>query len=182
MNPTRIIFPKEEAHQLWMKYREHRDVATPQDRKIEDIYRRISRGEKVIKAIESIRQAGLDANGDPRLALIRADANICFYRKETNQVVFRMDSWGSDNWHRRRIVVPWQGMGFGSTKKSIVPLIPLHLRPKTSLTNYHILFEAEWQMIPPTDPMLLRRFGNDLWLVVAAWDLTAVERAVLGGA
>ena len=26
---------------------------------------------------------------------------------------------------------------------------------------------------------LLRRFGQDAWVVVAAWDLTAVERAVM---
>jgi len=29
------------------------------------------------------------------------------------------------------------------------------------------------------DPYLLRRFGGDAWLVVAAWDLTDVERAVM---
>jgi len=32
----------------------------------------------------------------------------------------------------------------------------------------------------PRDPYLLRRLGKgDLWLVVAAWDLTEVERAAL---
>lgn len=32
----------------------------------------------------------------------------------------------------------------------------------------------------PKDPYLLRRIGKgDMWLVVAAWDLTEVERAAL---
>jgi len=31
----------------------------------------------------------------------------------------------------------------------------------------------------PRDPMLLRRLGGDLWLVVAHWDLTEVERAAM---
>lgn len=61
-----------------------------------------------------------------------------------------------------------------------VPLIPLKFRPKTGIANYHILFEAEWERVVPKDPLLLRRLGAaDLWLVVAAWDLTEVEQAAL---
>ena len=60
-----------------------------------------------------------------------------------------------------------------------MPLIPVHLRPKRGLANYHILWEAEWTRTYPADPYLLRRFSGDAWLVVAAWDLTDVERAVM---
>lgn len=61
-----------------------------------------------------------------------------------------------------------------------LPLIPVHLRPRTALDSYHILWEAEWTPTPPRDPYLLRRIGEgDLWLVVAAWDLTEVERGAL---
>jgi len=66
--------------------------------------------------------------------------------------------------------------------QALVPLVPIHQRPKRGLANYHILFEAEWRLIPPKDPLLLRRIGHaDLWIVCAAWDLTEVERAVLAG-
>jgi hypothetical protein len=69
---------------------------------------------------------------------------------------------------------------FRSNLRAIVPLIPAHLGPRRGLANYHILFEAEWTPVPPRDPLLLRRIGKaDLWLVVAAWDLTEVERAAL---
>jgi hypothetical protein len=37
-----------------------------------------------------------------------------------------------------------------------------------------------WRPAPPVDPMLLRRIGlADLWVVLAAWDLTPVEQAAL---
>jgi hypothetical protein len=65
------------------------------------------------------------------------------------------------------------------THEAIVPIIPVHLRPKRGLANYHILWEAEWTKRYPVDPYLLRRLGGDAWLVVAAWDLTDVERAVM---
>jgi len=61
-----------------------------------------------------------------------------------------------------------------------VPIIPGYLRPKRGLQNYHILWEAEWSRGVPVDPYLLRRIGQgDLWLVVAAWELTEVERAAM---
>jgi hypothetical protein len=46
----------------------------------------------------------------------------------------------------------------------MVPIVPVHLRPKHGLQNYHILWEAEWHPVPPTDPMLLRRYAGDLWI------------------
>ncbi|MGH3300400.1 MAG: hypothetical protein ACRDOK_01755 [Streptosporangiaceae bacterium] len=33
--------------------------------------------------------------------------------------------------------------------------------------------------VPPRDPALLRWIRGDLWAVVAQWDLTELERAVL---
>ena len=64
---------------------------------------------------------------------------------------------------------------------AVVPQAPLHLRPSDAdMAKYHILWEAEWSPIPPRDPMLLRRIGEaDLWVVVAHWDLTEVERGAL---
>ena len=61
---------------------------------------------------------------------------------------------------------------------AIVPIVPLHLRPKFNLSNYSILWEADWTAVPH-DPLLLRQLKGDLWIVLAAWDLTEVERAVL---
>jgi hypothetical protein len=41
-----------------------------------------------------------------------------------------------------------------------------------------ILWEAEWQHVP-SDPLLLRHITGPLYAVLASWDLTELERAVL---
>ena len=61
----------------------------------------------------------------------------------------------------------------------MVPIVPPQLRPHWGLHNYHILWEADWQKVPPRDPALLERIGGDLYAVLAVWDLTELERAVL---
>jgi len=63
--------------------------------------------------------------------------------------------------------------------KAMVPPVPPKFRPSTSLTNFHILWEAEWQQHAPVDPALLRHIGGDLYAVLAIWDLTELERTVL---
>jgi hypothetical protein len=67
--------------------------------------------------------------------------------------------------------------------RAIVPNVPPALRPAHSLDGYHVLFEAEWAVdpLPPVDPALLKHLAGDLWVVVATWDLTPLERAVLAG-
>src|SRR5207253_8584714 len=64
--------------------------------------------------------------------------------------------------------------------KAMVPIIPPHLRPADALSNYYILSEAHWSPEPPRDPFLLKRIDGFLFAVLAAWDLTEIERAVLG--
>lgn len=180
MNATRIEIDQAQAGMLYRQYREHRNQFTKIDAEIERIYRQISRGHKVVMALESIRQAGLDAQGRPRLAIIRADATTCYFSTGTNQVLFSMDQWISRVRTKRWVEVPWPEMQWraGVRARARVPLIPVFHRPAANLDRYHILFEADWVGVP-VDPMLLRRLGKDAWLVLAAWDLTAVERAVL---
>lgn len=36
-------------------------------------------------------------------------------------------------------------------------------------------------MIPPGDPALLKHMGGDLYAILAVWDLSPLERAVLAG-
>lgn len=64
---------------------------------------------------------------------------------------------------------------------AIVPNIPPPLRPATALSNYHLLWEAEWAVepVPPVDPALIKHVSGDLYAVLAVWDLTEAERAVL---
>jgi hypothetical protein len=172
------------ARELWQKYQTHKHYQTPVDAEVAAIYKHIAQGKTVIRALESIRAAGLGEDGCPRLAIARADMSEAFWTPQTNDCTF------GERWPRSRsrktVTMDWAGLsdlrrGFKDryTYNATVPLIPVHLRPKRGLANYHILWEAEWTKRYPVDPYLLRRVGGDAWLVVAAWDLTDVERAVM---
>lgn len=166
-----------QARELWRKYEGHREGFTQQDREIAAIYKRLAQGKTVIRAIASIEAAGLGPDGLPLLALARADEQRIEWSAGSGYGEFR-PSWNCRS-RARRIRIPWKGLTSSNHDgRAIVPIIPVHLRPKRGLANYHILWEADWQRIPK-DPYLLRRFGGDAWLVVAAWDLTDVEQAVM---
>jgi hypothetical protein len=50
------------------------------------------------------------------------------------------------------------------------------------LRHYVTLFEVDqWEPVPPTDPALLKHIAGDLYAVLAVWDLTELERAVIAG-
>jgi hypothetical protein len=171
------------ARELWHKYQSHRVHQTPADIEIAAIYKRIARGQTVIRAFESIRAAGMNADGLPKLAIARADTLECDWTHNADSCTFsdaRSFRYNSrPGLKSKTIVMPWPGLTTSKYRgKATVPLIPVHLRPKRGLANYHILWEADWVKYP-IDPYLLRRFGVDAWLVVAAWDLTDVERAVM---
>jgi len=142
----------------------------------------------VIKALDSIVTAGVGEDGYPKLAIVRADAANCFleYRNDGG-VRFAAQQWVKTA-HRRNYIdlppgsfpPPPQTRRSWARVQALTPLIPIDLRPKRGLANYHILFEAVWRPAPPVDPILLRRIGEaDLWVVLAAWELGEVERAAL---
>jgi len=176
---------RESARELWQKYQTHRAYQSPHDAEIAAIYKRIAQGKTVIRALESIRAAGVGADKLPKLAIARADTQRCYFHSRANgEVQFRDGRWWNHQskiaLKSRTITMDWpEAPQQNFTPEAIVPLIPVHLRPKRGLANYHILWEAEWTKRYPVDPYLLRRFGGDAWLVVAAWDLTDVERAVM---
>jgi hypothetical protein len=186
MQTETIVVDRAEARALYRKYREHQHYARPIDWEIQRTYQLIAQGRIVIKAIDSIVAAGLNDERLPKLAIVRADAEECFWLPTRGGGAFAMTnvSWRDREHHSRRITIaegtwPEQSRDRRS-HRTVVPLIPIHLRPKRGLQNYHALWEAEWRPAPPLDPLLLRRIGvSDLWVVLAAWDLTEVERAAL---
>lgn len=194
METTHVTVDRGEAERLYRKYKEHRAYSSPIDWEIQRTYQLLSKGKLVIKALESIVKAGVDSAGLPKLAISSATAKACFLSRHVNGGVTMASS---DNWRAKSKyswpvstftfppeTFPWawdrKSRTHRSDHKAMLPIIPVYLRPKRGLPNYHILWEAEWRPIPPRDPYLLRRIGKaDLWLVVAHWDLTEVERAAL---
>jgi hypothetical protein len=180
MKVEQLQVDPEKARELWQKYQTHVHYQTPADAEIASIYKRIAQGKTVIRALESIRTTGLNAEGFPKLAICRADMPTCFWRPYTGKCTFG-ERYGRVR-SRKTIAMDWPGLNSMKYEaEAVVPLIPVHLRPRRGMANYHILWEAEWTKRYPVDPFLLRRFGGDAWLVVAAWDLTDVERAVMAG-
>lgn len=181
MEVEKLVVDREKARELYQQYKKHQHYSEPMDLEIQRTYQKLAQGRTVIRALESIKVAGLNAQALPKLAIVRAD-------HEHVELVMMADGSAkmeAPGRHRgaRGQTFSWPAGSFARNKwdrrKAIVPIIPIHLRPKRGLANYHILWEAEWSPTPPRDPYLLRRLGNDMWLVVAAWDLTEVERAAM---
>ena len=179
-----------EVAKMHRKYQEHHAWSTPVDHQIERLYGLIAKGKVIVQALESIRAAGVGDDGLPKLAIARADDKICHLTVSTDgSAMMTGDQWATGRTAFSR-KFPFPVGTFPpqphATRRwryeAIVPHIPPDIRPRRGLQNYHILFEAEWSKAIPVDPMLLRRIGDsDFWLVVGAWELTAIERAVLAG-
>lgn len=132
----------------------------------------------------------------PRLAVARADVPFVWtagVRQDGSmRLAYHRGSIGERE-TRKRIDLPAGTFERDETRRldsgrqrirALVPPIPPALRPNHHLRNYHILWEAEWEIdrtIPPEDPALLKHLGGDLYAVLAVWDLTPVEQAVLAG-
>jgi hypothetical protein len=195
METTHITVSREEADVLYRKYKEHQNYSTPIDWEVQRTYQLLAKGKTIIKALESIAKAGVNEQGLPKLAIAGATAKACYLERATRGtcVMASSENWRATknkfHWGEQAFIFPpssfplnWDGKGRTqrSSHQAQLPLVPVHLRPRRGLANYHILWEAEWEPIPPRDPYLLRRIGKaDLWLVVAHWNLTEVERAVL---
>lgn len=184
MDTEVIEVDRTEAHRMWQKYQTHKHHQTPIDAEIEHIYRTIAKGKLVIRALASIITAGVDTKGMPKLALARADATVCHCWVNNDGSARMSDSaWINGRTAKSRFfnfqAGSFNGRGHRSGK-AIVPHVPPDIRPARGIQNYHILFEAVWEPIPPVDPLLLRRIGKgDTWLVVGVWELTDVERAAM---
>jgi hypothetical protein len=193
MNLQAIEMPRAEARAAFQDYR--RAVRARHDREDEQImrgYKALAQGKRVINLRETIQAGGEDAQHRPRLAVVRADATVCFLmRRGDGRVTFGVTRDAARSWRARRNkrveyeagtlpAIPGANPWDSVEAEAIAPNVPPRLRPRWALSGYHILFEAQWKRTAPIDPALLKHLGGDLWAVLAVWDLTPLERAVLG--
>jgi len=150
-------------------------------------YRELSRGRQVIDLVDTMKQAGVDHLNRPRLAIVRADARLCWFSwARQRSAVGPPQPLFSANNDLRPTKTQSVSLPFGTFLRpqqlprcrAVVPSIPPRCMPAGKLSNYHILWEAEWESIP-VDPMLLKHLGKNLYVVLAAWDLTPLEQSVL---
>ena len=183
------------------KYSEARSEYERFDRALARGYKELAKGSRLIRLTDALRAGGTqvrtwtyDRWSDgrwvktpgigtfPRLAVARADARHCMCSglNRDGDVTF----W-ADGGRRKADKVSIDGV-FGAVSdtnrqdhKAIVPTIPPMFRPPFKLSNYHLLWEAEWDLMPPVDPALLKHLAGDLYVLLAVWDLTELEQAVL---
>lgn len=186
METQKVIVDKWEAKKLYHAYLKNKTYDRPEDEEIKRTYRLISEGRTVIQALASIKQAGVNSQGLPKLAIAPAAAEWCLCKMyQSGAAEFSVKRWPNPRDKRSTFsfpagTFPRHNRNDWDHARAMIPIVPPQHRPKRALENYHILWEAEWERIPPKDPYLLQRLGKgDLWLVLAAWDLTSVEQAAM---
>lgn len=191
MDTVNLQTTRAEARALYRDYKKHVHHSEPIDRECMRAYQLLAQGRLVIRALESVKLAGVRADdGYPKLALVKATAKECYVTLRADGSACMASTARPTKPRRNMIsdtVFEWPAGTFPILRQwqtwratALVPQCPVHMRPQRGLANYHTLFEAEWKPVPPSDPYLLRRIGKaDLWVVVAQWELTEVEKAVL---
>lgn len=189
MQTAQLESPRYEAYIKWREYRTA--LKTHKEHYLEELssaYYQLSRGRKVLDLEESFRLAGLNAEGLPHLAITRADQRIVYLRcRDRGECLFERQRNKASTWGRTPVIAIRGGVftsDWGkrrySTHSAPVPLIPPQFLPKGQLVAYHILWEVEtWTPEPPRDPILLKRISDNLFAVMAQWDLTELERSVM---
>lgn len=198
-----VEMAQEEAREEYLKYKEViMDRKEKQYEEIKKVYHALSKGHKVIDIFDAFKRIGVNKDGEPKLAICRADyVKVLFEKEELGSGSFlgiekdkwlkesvRLPSGTFENWEREKDgqgnPKAWAWAILRQKIKTGVPIIPAHLLPNGKLENYYILWEVkDWtEAIPPKkDPYLLRRISTNLFSVLAEWNVTDVERAVLRG-
>jgi hypothetical protein len=180
------------------------------DRMMKAVFGALSEGLGVINPRAAILKAGVEPiNFHPKLAISRADRETVFFRRGhwQNQAFFssserfflanpnkgaqtKRDQFAFGVGELQRVAdgEQWKNPLYLETVKATVPIIPPEHRPQAgALGDYSILWEVEkWEALPrpqraPGDPMLLKPLAQTgLYAVMAHWDLTEIEKMVLG--
>jgi hypothetical protein len=199
MNLATIEMDRKAAAAAVRSYRAAVRVARPipEDVQLLRGYRQLARGRRLISLAGVFAAAGFAEltwrvyNGDrtgqaPKLAICDATAETCFYDGQhfmaERTMKIRSGALVGRDWVR----CPIQRERYAPNLETIVPLVPVQLRPAGGLGGYHVLWEVEsWSVARPRrapgDPALVKWIGGDLWAVLAVWDLTELERLIIMG-
>jgi hypothetical protein len=180
-----IEMDRTKAKQAWHTYcKAVKERQTRDDKILKAGYRHLSQGKKILDLVEVMKFAGVDSQGRPKLAIARASWEQCFLRSDANgDCSFLKRSYVSGAESRGVIYLPPQTLSplcnSWSQYSALVPSIPPQYKPAGRLDDYFILWDATWTSEPPTDPILLRHLGRYIYAVLAMWNLSALERALL---
>jgi hypothetical protein len=206
MDPNIVTMPKDEALAKFESYRDAVRVSrAAADRMMMKAFRALSEGKGVLDLTQALAKGGAFEDGVlPKLAVMRADQEIVYFaRGSTGGFYSNSERYYLHGRNRKAenarlqfglpqgsLPAYWSQPGYTSehfkkghrTHSAAVPPIPPEHRPSDAFSKYCILWEVDkWEPhSPPGDPILLQPIGGDLYAVLAHWDLTDVERMVLG--
>lgn len=153
-------------------------------------YGALARGRKLLNLRDAFRLAPVDQLGRPHLAIARADRKQVWLRwdAQADRVRFRSveHEWRvrgrADEIRVQMGRTPIGGKDLAGV--AMVPMTPPAQKGSRNLERHFVLWEveqwAERRPLPDRDPYLLKHLAGDLCVVVAEWDLTEVERAIMG--
>lgn len=195
MNVPTIAMDPEQARQKLRAFREarHKDAEAEYAAAVAG-YEQLAAGRTLVLLGEAIRAGGFDEKHRPRLAVCRADRKEVMYRAwgRDHEAVFEANATAIYSVAGkyspelvRRVEIPEEQRKWVQAY-AMVPMVPPDVRPATGqLRDWYILWEVdEWSdrprtAPPPRDPYLLQHVRGDLYAVLAEWDLTDLERAVM---
>ena len=206
MDVEQIQVTKEEVEQELKDLEQaiEKGYISKKNRMVQDllqVYGHLKHSGEIIDVPKAFSKAGLDSNTDPKLAIIRADARICYlYKFNHGGALFHkeMRSWRQQHSVRKAdgdIRLPngtftWEKLEREERfRQTPVPLIP----PRVSLAvscriipqHYYIIFEPEswnkYEPLPPRDPILGKMLTDNLFGVLATWELTELEAKIVEG-
>lgn len=194
MNINEISMERDQAKEAFEAYRDQvRKRHSHEDEQIMRGFKALSQGKRLLHLAQTIKAGGTETRPHwsrtvelPRLAICRAHAEWCWVATgfDGSCAFYETDEWVSPFARKNVRRLPAGTLGDSNQSchrkfRAMVPVVPAGLRPGHHLRNYHVLWEAEWDACPPVDPYLLKHIGGDLYAIVAHWDLTELERAVM---
>lgn len=202
MEIAKITMPVEKAREEWKAYnavlKDRRDSYALE---MKTCLNHLKNGKQLIDIFGVLKAAGVNNKGQPNLAIARADWTKCHFRKiDTGRGHFApiRDNWSAKgrgdvnmppetfiDWPRRK---DGEGKDTWQTANEFlaatIPVIPAVIMPEGELKNYYILWQPKtWEELPETkDPLLLKRITENMFVILAAWDVTELEQAILNRA
>lgn len=195
---------KMQAVEKWREYvAAEKMYRKPEFTDLKKVYNQIKCGRKIIDIFKIIQKGGChNNNSHPKLAIAKASVKQVwckYYPDGSVKFINRTNSWGASPDALRmedvdlksclpefdKKIIPANPQGWRPDHFQLmapVPIIPPQYLPKKLTDDYYILWEVdEWKLVPPTDPWLLKRITKTLFVVLAGWDLTPLEKAVMHG-
>lgn len=188
MNIEKFALPREEAYEKWKAYVaacKTNPSSTNEDMK--KVYNQLKSGRKVVDIFKVIQRGGVNHEYEPRLAVGRANHTMiyCDYYTNGSLRYVHHDEWWRHT-SKKDVSLPIDTLprydGVAKTFSCAIPTAPANLQPKKMTADYYVLWEVEkWDAMPDRDPYLLRRITPNMFVIVAAWELTDLEISVISG-